>query len=122
MSILSKWGFRAGNCGGTVHPPYPLIINTYQESSGYAPEAVANPRTPNSDSTFFGTLREGLAAGRRALKTRWELVVEKRMPLERGMTRETTRALAVAEVRMEIISQRSGSWSERYSIQAFGLQ
>jgi hypothetical protein len=63
MSILSKWGFRAGNCGGSVNAPYPLIIHTYQEVPGYAPEVVANPRAPHGDSAFFGTLREEPATG-----------------------------------------------------------
>jgi hypothetical protein len=71
-------------------------------SSGYAPEAVANPRTPSGDSTFLGTLRDEPAAGWQAVKTRWELV-EERMTFESWAVREMTRAPAVAEVREEII-------------------
>jgi hypothetical protein len=71
-------------------------------SSEYAPEAVANPRAPNGDSTSLGTLRDEPAAGWQALKTRWELV-EERMAFESWAAREMTRAPAVAEVREEII-------------------
>ncbi len=80
MSILSKWGFRAGNCGGSVQCMHLTIDYRYlSRSSGYAPEAVAIPRTPNIDSTFLDTLREGW----QAVKTlsRWG-VVEERMALE----------------------------------------
>lgn len=82
MSILSKWGFRAGNCGGS--------------------DAVANPRIPNGGSAFFGTLRDELAAGWQVVKTRWELV-EERMAFESWAVREMTRVPAVAEIREEII-------------------
>jgi hypothetical protein len=55
-------------------------IYSYQEAVN-APEAVANPRTPNGESTFFDALREEPAAGRHTVKTRWVLG-EERMPLE----------------------------------------
>lgn len=71
-------------------------------SSEYAPEAAANPRTPNDDSTFLGTLRDEPAVGWQAVKTRWELV-EGRMAFESWAAREMIRAPAVAEVREEII-------------------
>jgi len=79
-----------------------IITDTYSRRSGYEPEAVANPRTPNSDSTFLGTLRDEPAAGWQGVKTRWELV-EERMAFESWAAQEMTRAPAVAEVREEII-------------------
>ena len=101
MSILSKWGFRAGKCGGSGHASY-CYQRYLSRSSEYAPEAVANPRTPNGDSTFLGTLRDEPEAGWQAVKTRWELV-EGRMAFETWTVRETIRAPAVAEIREEII-------------------
>ena len=70
-------------------------------SSGYAPEAVANPRAPNG-STFLGTLRDEPAAGWQAVKTRWELA-ERRMAFESWAVRGMTRTPAVAGIREEII-------------------
>jgi hypothetical protein len=101
MSILSKWGFRAENRGASVYASYryPRYLS---RNSGYTPEAVANPLTPNSDATFLGTLRDEPAAGWQVVKTRWELV-EERMGFESWAAREMTRAPAVAEVREEII-------------------
>ena len=100
MSILSKWGFRAGNCG-SVHASY-CYHRYLSRSSGYIPEAVANLRTPNGDSTFLGTLRGEPTAGWQAVKIRWELV-EERMAFENRAAREMTRAHALGEVREEII-------------------
>ena len=77
---------------------YPRYLS---KSSGYIPEAVANPLTP-SNATFPGTLRDEPAAGWRVVKTRWELV-EERMALESWAAREITRPPAVTEVREEII-------------------
>jgi hypothetical protein len=95
-----------------------VITDTPSRSSGYAPEAIANPRTPNGDSTFLGTLRDEPAAGWQAVKTRWELV-EERMAFESWAVREMTRAPAVAEIREEIIQDvedvfnRSEKWMSR---------
>ena len=97
MSILSKWGFRTG---GSVHASH-RYHRYLSKNSGNTPEAVANPRTPNGDSTFLGTLRE-LAAGWQAVKTRWELVEELRI-FESRAAREMIRAPATAEVREETI-------------------
>lgn len=101
MSILSKWGFRAGNCGGSGNASY-RYHRYLSRSSKYAPDSVANPRTPNGDSAFFGTVRDEFAAGWQAVKTRWE-IVEERMAFESRAVREMTRAPAVAEIREEII-------------------
>lgn len=78
------------------------IADAYSRSSGYAPEAVAKPRTPNGGATFLVTLRGEPAEG---VKTRWEFV-EERMAFESRAAREMTRAPAVAEVREEIIRAR----------------
>jgi hypothetical protein len=66
-------------------------------SSGYAPDAVANLRTPNGDPRFLGTLRNEPTAGWQALKTRCELV-EERMAFEscQWAAREMIRAPGVA--------------------------
>jgi hypothetical protein len=101
MSILSKWGFRAGNCGGSVHASY-RYHRYLSRSSKYAPDAVANPRTPDGDFTFLGTLRDEPAAGWQAVKTRWQLV-EERLAFESWAVREMTRVHAIAENREEII-------------------
>jgi len=58
MSILSKWGFLAGSCVDPVYALYLLITNTHEEVSGYAPDAVANPRIPNGDTTNIGSVCE----------------------------------------------------------------
>ena len=58
MSILPKWGIRAGNCGDSVHVLYLLIANTYRGCSRYAPKAVENPRTASGDLPFLGSVRE----------------------------------------------------------------
>jgi hypothetical protein len=100
MSILSKWGFRGENRGGSVYAPY-RYLQYLSRSSGYIPEAVANPLTPNN-ATFPGTLRDEPAAGWRVVKTRRDLV-EERMAFESWAAREMTRPPAVAEVREEII-------------------
>jgi hypothetical protein len=62
MSILSKWGFRAGNSGGPGHTSY-RYYRYLSRGSKYAPDAVANPRTPSGDPTFLGALRGKPAAG-----------------------------------------------------------
>src|SRR6266702_5888328 len=71
------------------------------ESSMYAPESVANPRTPNIGLTFFCSERDDKV--RAALKTKWEVVAGNRRRLERGTTRERIRVLAVAVFREGII-------------------
>lgn len=81
MSILSKWGFLAGNCVDSVYALYLLIANTHEEVFGYAPDAVAIPRTPNSGSTYFGSAYE--ESGRRVLETTWEGIAEKHKRLNR---------------------------------------
>jgi len=76
----------------------------------YAPEGVANPRTPNIGPTFFCSERDDKVCP--ALKTEWEVVAGKRMRLERCTTREMIRALAVAVFR-EGIMVRDKLWSVR---------
>jgi len=60
---------------------YLLIANTHEEVSGYAPDAIANPRTPSGGSTYFGSVYE--ESGRRVLETTWEGIAEKRKRLDR---------------------------------------
>lgn len=90
-----------------------VITDAYSRTSGYRPEAVANPHTPNGDSTFLVTLRDEPAADWQGVKTRWELV-EERMALESRAVREMTRAPAVAEVREGIIKVRERMSQLRY--------
>jgi hypothetical protein len=85
--------------------PLSPIPDTYSRSSVHAPETVANPRTPNFDSTFLGTLCDEPAADWQGVKTRWELV-DGRMAFESWAVRDMARALAVAEVREEIMYAR----------------
>jgi hypothetical protein len=80
------------------------ITDAHSKSSGYAPEAVANPRTAKGGATFLVTLRDEPVACW-GVKTRWELV-EERMAFESRAVREMTRAPAAAEVREEIIKVR----------------
>ena len=79
-----------------------VITDAYSRSSGYAPEVIANPRTPKGDSTFLVTLRGEPAAGWQGVKIRCELV-EERIAFESWAVREMVRAPAVAQVREEII-------------------
>ena len=65
----------------------------------YAPERVANPRTPNV--TFFCSERGEKV--RPALKTMREVVAGIRMRLERCTARETMRALRVTVFREGIM-------------------
>jgi hypothetical protein len=67
----------------------------------YAPEGVANPRTPNVGPACFRSERGDEV--RPAPKTNWEVVTGKRTRLERRTTREMIRALAVAVFREGII-------------------
>ena len=67
----------------------------------YAPEGVANPRTPNVGPTCFRSVRDDKVYP--APKTNWDVVAGERMRLERCTTREMIRALAVAVFREGII-------------------
>jgi hypothetical protein len=67
----------------------------------YAPEGVANPRTPNVGPACFRSERGDEV--RPAPKTNWEVITGKRTRLERCTTREMIRALAVAVFREGII-------------------
>jgi hypothetical protein len=79
------------------------LINSghLSESSVYAPEDVANPRTPNVGPTFLRSERGDKV--RPAVKTNWEVAAGKRMRLERCTTREMKRALVVAVFREGIM-------------------
>ena len=72
----------------------------------YAPEGVANPRTPIVGRTFFCSERGDKV--RPALETEWDVVAGKRMRLERCTTREMVRALADAVFREGIMVSDKG--------------
>ena len=101
---MSKCGFLAGNCVGSVYALYLLITNTHEEDLGYAPDTVPNPLTTNDGPTYFGSEYE--ESGRRMLETTWEGFAEKRKRLDRLMARDMTRASAAADIREEIIFQK----------------
>jgi hypothetical protein len=67
----------------------------------YAPEGVANPRTPNVGPTFLRSERGDKV--RPVVKTNWEVAAGKRMRLERCTARDMIRALAVAAFREGIM-------------------
>ena len=79
----------------------------FSESSMYAPEGVANPRTPNVGPTCFRSVRDDKVYP--APKTNWDVVAGERMRLERCTTREMIRALAVAVFREGIIGWGQGA-------------
>ena len=72
----------------------------------YAPEGVANPRTPIVGRTFFCSERGDKVHP--ALETEWDVVAGKRMRLERCTAREMVRALADAVFREGIMVSDKG--------------